>query len=249
MKIFIINLKSKSDLRLKMMAQINALNLNAEFIDAIVGNELSDKEISDKVHNYPDCQLTKGEIGCALSHLTIYEKMVRDNINMALILEDDAILNPDVSAVLSNLENIDNNDKPNIYLLSKPEKYIKNKKIEMANHSLYSVYDASGAHGYVINNLAARKMMTRMKPLKWECDMWGEFRLQGLINLYCILPTVIVDGDSNKATSSLEKERINTIKKREQYRNLIKKAEPHYQFRRIKNNFLKKFVYKIATLP
>jgi GR25 family glycosyltransferase involved in LPS biosynthesis len=47
--------------------------------------------------------LTSGEIGCALSHLTAYKKIIDLNLENALILEDDLVLNPDDSENLHSL--------------------------------------------------------------------------------------------------------------------------------------------------
>jgi len=43
-------------------------------------------------------RLTDGEIGCALSHLTVYRRMLREGVQKALILEDDAMFAPEFSA-------------------------------------------------------------------------------------------------------------------------------------------------------
>ena len=249
MNIFIINLKIKNDLRSRIRQQTDLLGLNVEFIDAVVGNDISDTELTERVYDYPNCQLTKGIIGCAFSHMSIYKKMIADNIELSLILEDDAIIGNDIKLALSEIENIDNKNKANIYLLSKPTSYIKNKKLQSNVFNIHPIYDASGAHGYVINNLAAKKLIDRMQPLKWECDMWWQFRVQGTASIYCVLPTVVFDGDSNKNSSSLEQERLIKTKKREEYKNKLKKNEPHYQLDRIKNNILKKILYKIESLP
>jgi len=68
-----------------------------DFIDAVNGYDLSRKEL-DAVY---DVMLTRRaigrsmslpEIGCALSHRIAYERILRDGLDSAIVLEDDAVL-------------------------------------------------------------------------------------------------------------------------------------------------------------
>ncbi|MEG0280599.1 MAG: glycosyltransferase family 25 protein [Morganella sp. (in: enterobacteria)] len=248
MNIFVINLKSDISRRKNIQDQADSLGLDIEFIDAVIGNDISDKTLFEYIHDYPNCKLTKGEIGCAFSHLLIYKKIINENITHALILEDDAIIGNNIHLALNEVACIDQYKKPNIYLLSKPHSYIENKKLKSIVFDIHPIQDACGAHGYIINNLAAKKMIQRMNPLKWECDMWGEFKFQKIVNIFCILPTIIHDGDNKKDSSTLEDERSVIQHERSKYRSILRKKEPYYQLRRIQNNILKKIIYKIKRL-
>ncbi|HEP0308093.1 TPA: glycosyltransferase family 25 protein, partial [Providencia rettgeri] len=119
MIVFIINLKESSERRMKMQAQLDKTKLKYEFINAVNGKNLSDTELKKATHDYPNCMLTKGEIGCALSHLSIYKKMANENIEQALVLEDDAILPHNIEDIISQIKFFDKIRKPNIFLLSK----------------------------------------------------------------------------------------------------------------------------------
>ncbi|WP_426577120.1 glycosyltransferase family 25 protein [Xenorhabdus stockiae] len=248
MKIFVINLKSNSERRLTIQQQADALNLDIEFIDAVYGIQLSDDEISQLVYDYPECRLTKGEIGCALSHLFIYKKIISENISCALVLEDDAVLSNNIKRVISDIKRVDNIRKPNVYLLSKVEKYIENKKIKSSSFNIHKAYEASGTHGYLVNKTAAKKLLNELKPIKYEADMWGIFIFRNFINVYCVVPHIIDTSDQNKFDSLIEKERLSLREERQSYRHKLKKQEPKYQFYRLKDLFLKKIIYKIKEL-
>lgn len=98
---FIINMSSKVDRKKHMLKQIRNLSndFKVEFFEAIDGNnenELSKYKFKtaqwfDPFNKKP---LTKGEIGCALSHYILWEKIVNEKIEHAIIFEDD-ILIPD----------------------------------------------------------------------------------------------------------------------------------------------------------
>lgn len=46
--------------------------------------------------------MTDGEIGCTLSHLSVYRRMLREGVEKALILEDDAVFEPEFASFFAN---------------------------------------------------------------------------------------------------------------------------------------------------
>lgn len=95
--IFIISLKD-STRRKEISARLNSLELDFQFVDAVYGKELTQEQLKQiDFEFYPQKYaakkpLTLGEIGCALSHIKMYEHIVANNIPEAIILEDDAIV-------------------------------------------------------------------------------------------------------------------------------------------------------------
>lgn len=122
MKTFIINLKNSVDRRLKIEGQLNALSIDHEFIEAVNGKAMSTEELANmtKKTNYA---FLPGEIGCALSHQKIYKKMIDENIDSALILEDDVTLLDGFSEVIRKITLPENS--PTVILLSRVNKYYK----------------------------------------------------------------------------------------------------------------------------
>ncbi|QLB42998.1 glycosyltransferase family 25 protein [Mannheimia pernigra] len=95
--IFIISLKD-STRRKEISARLNSLELDFQFFDAVYGKALTQEQLKQiDFEFYPQKYaakkpLTLGEIGCALSHIKMYEHIVANNIPEAIILEDDAIV-------------------------------------------------------------------------------------------------------------------------------------------------------------
>ncbi|MDE9545148.1 glycosyltransferase family 25 protein [Xenorhabdus bovienii] len=245
MKIFIVNLKKHTQRKEKMQNQANKLGLHIEFIEAVYGPEINDEKLKRIAYDYPNCKLTKGEIGCSLSHLKIYKKIIDDNIEYALILEDDAVLSENITEYIKNIKNSDNIRKPNVYLLSEVISYIKNYNL---HSNIYKSYHACGAHGYIINKKAAKKLLSKLQPIKYEADMWWIFRFRNYINVYCIIPHLIDTSDFDKKDSILEEERAKIIEEREKYRIALNKKEPFYPFYRIKEYFRKKYLFEIERI-
>ena len=94
--IFIISLPRAQERRVTMAAQMNALGLPYTFVDGVDGQALD-------LPNHPayarakrlllcGTELTPGELGCLLSHRTVYERIGELGLPAAVVLEDDAIL-------------------------------------------------------------------------------------------------------------------------------------------------------------
>jgi len=106
--IFVISLPESLDRRRKMDEQLSSFGLRYQFVDAVHGGRLTDRELEG---SYDDAgcrehigrSLAPGEIGCALSHLAIYKRMADERIEAAVVLEDDAVLSERFVAVLARL--------------------------------------------------------------------------------------------------------------------------------------------------
>ena len=108
-KIFIVNLERRVDRRAEMEARLSELNLpeevqsKFEFFPAVDGSTIDEdfmkqgnygvwddwKNTEIPLHFYQR-DIRKGEIGCALSHVNIWKRVVEEGLKEVLILEDDA---------------------------------------------------------------------------------------------------------------------------------------------------------------
>jgi glycosyl transferase, family 25 len=93
-RVYVISLKKSSD-RHELLS--NTLEgLDYEIFWGVNGMELKSDNLNEEgklsVNGSGNNSLTSGEIGCALSHLAIYKKIVDQNLENALILEDDLVL-------------------------------------------------------------------------------------------------------------------------------------------------------------
>ena len=84
-----------------MEAQLARLGLEAEFVEAVDGLELSDATIkancNDQGFDYTDKRrLSPTEMGCAWSHRNVYKRLINSEEEYALVLEDDAVLTPEI---------------------------------------------------------------------------------------------------------------------------------------------------------
>ncbi len=198
--ITIISLKNTWRKKLIVKA-CEKLKLDYVFFDAIDGEALSEDEIN-KVYNekntlsYKKMPLTRGEIGCALSHLGVYKKMLKERIKTMLILEDDTILGEYVKQGMQTVHYLPKNWDIlflgySIYL--KKNHYARYifpiKKLPFNFKIAKPIVTLGGAYAYVINQKAAKKILNMIKPLSRPLDDYtGDFKA---LNLYMTIPELI----------------------------------------------------------
>lgn len=240
MKTYVINLASQIKKKEHIISECKKLNLDFEIYNAINGEELSEEFINKNVLDYPNCYLTKGEIGCALSHINIYKEIVRNNLPYALILEDDAVLNPLLEDFIKDFENY--NEKQGIFLLTGCFKYVKNRKTVIGRFPVYLVGSAINAHGYIITLDTAKKMIKFLFPIRYEADVFKIFSMCAGIKIYATVPHLISSNDKDKSNSTLERGRKKIEDQRKAYR---KKLIKHYE----KGYKVKRFFWRIFIKP
>ncbi|TCV02496.1 glycosyl transferase family 25 [Samsonia erythrinae] len=225
-----------------MIKQCSDLNIDFEFFPAIRGSALTEED--KKKHLAPISLLnTPGELGCALSHIFIYKKMIDENIKIALILEDDALLGQGIVDVVNFLGK-EEELEPTVTLLSPISKYIDIKKKQI--NKIYNIYDGltgTLAHGYVINNSAAHSLYKFLYPAWSIADHWFLFKEYGIINLRGVIPHCI-DLSDHSIQSEIGDLRFSEsiIKKNSGKKKEIKKSFP---FKMKKNRFFNKIKMKL----
>ena len=103
--VFVISL-SDSERRGKILNRLNRLCIPFEFVDAVDGRvglaPEHEREIDRVRARRNGMLMTDAEFACALSHVKVCQKIVQDNIDRALVLEDDAIPTNDLPIYLCN---------------------------------------------------------------------------------------------------------------------------------------------------
>lgn len=104
--IFVISLDKTPERRKYSLDHLKEIGITPKIFSGVDGSILSEQDLSLVSQEYKiitklslgksftiDHILSSGEIGCALSHLRLYQKIIDDNYDYAFILEDDAVLN------------------------------------------------------------------------------------------------------------------------------------------------------------
>jgi glycosyl transferase family 25 len=182
---------------------LKRLKLDYQLVDCIDFKDYTDEEYQ-KLYNAEavaqNPYWTKGVIGCTLSHLKIYDAMIAQNIPVALVLEDDAMLPPDIASILDRIEAEIGGDE--VIALSFHNHHKKETELSTQGRTklpkglelLYPVNldEIASTMGYVITLEAARKLIRLNRPVSFSCDYWGTYyRKGGFSSFRCLYPVQI----------------------------------------------------------
>src|SRR5207248_471992 len=113
-------------------------------------------------------QLTKGAIGCYLSHLFIYNIIIKNNIQFALIFEDDCNIPDSNDDFWKKMNIIKIPDDTDIFLF---DAYIHEYDIEKyPNNFSNKVLFFYGVYFYLITLQGAYKFLKYALPIKYQID-------------------------------------------------------------------------------
>lgn len=208
MDIYVISLVHAKARRAHIESQLKALGLNFMFIDAVKGSLLTPTELNsladaNSVAENPNW-LTPGAIGCALSHMKAYESLVKSGKSHALILEDDALLDPQLPQFLSEFEERGSAfDLVMLYFTSWRTCVLRREQSESLHRAtIYPPKDINNpitAAAYIIARESAERMLL-LRPVKWAADSWAEFHGAGAIKrMGCVYP-FLADVRDEKST-------------------------------------------------
>ena len=194
MRIFIINLKKSRYRRKSISQQLDLLRLEYEFFDAVDGSILGNEELSSLYNKkwakrHVGRPLLPGEIGCALSHIGIYRKIVKEKIPYALVLEDDTQLLPSIVQGLKKLELILAPEEAVVCLLSGCAGMINDLGTLGEGYHLRRIASAAYlAHAYVVSYEAAQRLISALFPVVQVADDWGWISHHANVELYASDP-------------------------------------------------------------
>ena len=210
MKVFLINLDKDTARMAAANAQLSKFNVLYERISAIYGKNLSLEERNTSVNKFRwwcavGRPIALGEIGCALSHYQIYQRMIEENISSACILEDDVILEKDFKRQLKMVEQWLEVSKPQVVLLSNhTHEVCHDWKILPAQSDMYT-------EGYVITQMAAKALLKVNLPMEVPCDHWGRWVQLKVIKLYHAFPSVCSQDQSQYPSGTVDASRFNVV--------------------------------------
>nr|XP_030142406.3 inactive glycosyltransferase 25 family member 3 isoform X1 [Taeniopygia guttata]XP_041575541.1 inactive glycosyltransferase 25 family member 3 isoform X1 [Taeniopygia guttata] len=179
-EIFLINLVRRPDRRQRMLASLQELEIIPRVVDAVDGSTLNSTDIKvlgvDLLPGYYDPfsgrTLTKGEVGCFLSHYNIWKEIVSRRLERCVVFEDDVRFEAAFPARLQRLmEELEQaqQDWDLIYLGRKqvndedeaPVKGVRN--LVVAGYSYWTLAYAISHHG--ARKLLATKPLSKMLPV------------------------------------------------------------------------------------
>lgn len=191
---FCISLEKHEDRWKKMQMRFETQHLQVTRWKASTESDLKDNFHYD---------LNLGQKGCAQSHINIWRHMIENQIEYALILEDDACFDKQWKQKLDNI-NIENFNWDAIFLnVSEP--------IEPRNQWL-KVQDQYLTGGYILSQTGAQNIIKMFDGYFYSSD-WMTSRLQTLGNSYSYFPWLIIqEGNESTIGSGFEADHAKVLR-------------------------------------
>lgn len=193
MKCFLINLDKNPERLEYMDRQLKALDVPYERFPGVYGKELDGSDLKKCFASFRSfCvegrRMVLGEIGCALSHVGVYRRILRDNLPYALVLEDDVMVLPEFPSALKKIEDLIEPDKPQVYMLS-CHGYGFEKNCEK-KAGIEAIGGATSADAYCISRAAAALIAKSNFPVVSVADRWSRWRKHLKLKLFRLWPVV-----------------------------------------------------------
>ena len=163
MRIIVINLDADTDRRGRIENRLRELNLRWERLPAVDGQRLAPHHEALVDRDEQDARglrIPPGAVGCWLSH-RLAQRIVADSAEpMALILEDDILIDDDLPEVLDTLEGevAPRFDVIRLHRLNLRRKFLPVLRIGARSIGFVRPSD-SGAQAYVITRAAANRLI------------------------------------------------------------------------------------------
>lgn len=224
--VFIISMKNDLDRRQRITEQLNKYNIPFTFIDAVVGKMLDKTSIEQidlsKVINRKKRNISLGEIGCSLSHVKVYSKIINNNIPYSLILEDDVIFDDRLAEFVNSFKYSEHLFHESDLLILGGQNGID--KSRFISRSFWSKIIVGGqlfsktinsekyifrTCCYVVSFKMANNLHDIFQSEFFIADEWSYFKEIGLIN--DIFLSSFVDHPLDLRLSHIEQERLQSI--------------------------------------
>ncbi|KAL2101587.1 hypothetical protein ACEWY4_003348 [Coilia grayii] len=175
-EVFMINLQRRADRRERMLRALREQDIACKVINAVDGKAMNISEInemgihmlpgySDPYHRRP---LTKGELGCFLSHYNIWKEIVERGLGTSLVIEDDLRFEVFFKRRLQNLMmeiEREGLDWDLIYIGRKRMQVDHREKAVPNIHNLVEADYSYWTLGYMMSLQGAKKLL-KAEPLK-----------------------------------------------------------------------------------
>ncbi len=162
MKNYVISLPSEIKRRTHIITEFGRRNVEFDFFDALTPKIALSKAKSMGLV-IQNSYMTAGEVACFMSHVSIWNKMINENISHIAIFEDDIILGENVNHFLSSSDWFQND-----WNIVKIEKF--NKRVVLSNvddkspspeRKLKQLLSKHyGCAGYILSLNAAKELIT-----------------------------------------------------------------------------------------
>lgn len=217
-KVFVINL-DRSGARLEKATRLlNEANIEFERFSAIDGEQLTSSAIQ-AIYNFDDDKsfykaLNKGEIACYLSHRAVWQKLIDEKLDFAIILEDDFADCNLLSIAIEQIEQLPKKwDYIKLAMYHRKRNPIATRQLE---HSKLCVFDKTPAstQAQAVSLSGANKLVNSSKNILRPVDLDIQHGWEKQLITFGLLPAPVSIDSSEHSEIERNSARVNAQKNR-----------------------------------
>lgn len=201
MKKIVISLKNATERQEHIINEFSKQGIEFEFFNAITPDLIEETCQKLELNLTENQRLSNGEKGCFLSHLSLWQKMIDENIGYLAIFEDDVFLGQNAHIFLNDEQWLKNIDFNIIKLETWKELvHLGKSNIDVFDRQLKSLKSTHvGTAGYVITKETSTYLVDYVKQIPihrlFAVDhlIFGELLPQ--LNTYQLVPALAIQAD------------------------------------------------------
>lgn len=189
---FVINLDRSPQRFQRIKSQLVSQDIEFTRLSAVDGSQLSSSNV-DKLYQYSDSdayykQLNKGEIACYLSHMDAWQKIIENQLDFAIVLEDDVNLIGDLNSVVTLVNTLPTDwDYIKLAEHSRTRHVVHRQQFDSYQRVTYNKIPAR-ACAQIISLSGAKKLLSQcdkiLRPVDIDLQYWWERDL----NVFGLMP-------------------------------------------------------------
>lgn len=209
MKIYVLHYSKLTQRKEHILEEFRKHDIQEfEFIEKFDKDEITEAECTEFHKDY--IMNKRSELSLHLKHFYVYRLMIIQNIDEAIIFEDDIILSDGfINKLTKYMKQLPNNydmlfigDGCNLHIPNKllvPNKYIYEKNVDINNDSVGATRCTDS---YIIHNRCARKICDYTSNLNnninLPIDWWLNIAARDIrLTIYWAEPTIVTQGSQN----------------------------------------------------
>lgn len=199
MHAYVINLERSQDRRGHIIAELSRTGLDYEIVTGVDGRDLDlrDPAVVDP-SRVTGSSFPAGAVGAALSHLKVYQKIVADGLDKALVLEDDATFPADLNSLADAVaDQLTGAEVALLYYLSEDTiKLSTEGSVNLPSRRRLAlpidIRRVKSAVAYIVTREACERMERTVMPVRVDSDDWWFFYKEGALDrVRCVAPLTV----------------------------------------------------------
>lgn len=194
-KAYVISLPGATERRESVHRQLEGSKVDWEIVDAV---SVDEEKVRQMAVDYRESRLwhkplQMGEFACYLSHRLVWQRMIEDSVDYAIILEDDFQLKKPLDDVVQLLASLSKQpDMVKLYGIPKISHVVETSSVGTGEYQLLEAFAVtSGTVGQWVSRNAVPRLLAHSELIQRPIDMDLKHYWEFPISVYHLHPPVV----------------------------------------------------------